>query len=129
MSSGKVVHVLSGQDYDVYVGRAMPRHGLRRSVFANPHKVKEHGLNRALWLYEDQINWWLRCYRGEVDDSYACTSRIREFMRELEALRGKTLACWCPSKNRHLTIDDDTICHGQILLRLAEELAEEGLAR
>ena len=37
-------------------------------------------------------------------------------------LRGKTLACFCAPKDEPLTLDDPVVCHGQTLLKLAEEL-------
>lgn len=35
----KVVHVLSGADYGLYVGRTMPRYGLAASQWANPYRL------------------------------------------------------------------------------------------
>jgi hypothetical protein len=106
--SGKVVHVNGGLPYDIYIGRAMPRSGLKASKWANPVKVDHNGLEWALLWYERMIM------------EHLDTPGFRE---ELAEVRGKTLACWCPGKcGDYLTTDDEEICHGQILLRLAEEL-------
>ena len=70
---------------------------LARSVWANPYKVGpgEHTLEESLRLYEDYIR------------------NKPELMARLPELEGKTLGCWCkPTK----------ACHGEVLLRLVEEV-------
>lgn len=100
-----MVHVLSGSEYDVYIGRAMPRYGLERSKWANPVKVKDAGREWALLWYERMIR------------------EVPGYAEDLHEIRGKALGCWCSPKDRALTLDDPEVCHGQVLLRLAEELA------
>jgi Domain of unknown function (DUF4326) len=112
VSRGKVVHVLGDFAYDVYVGRTMQKYGLN-SVWGNPFKVKEFGRDKALWLYELNIRGWLAQPAPDHDTR----------LKVLQSLRGKTLACWCAPKDRPLTTEDETVCHGQILLRLAEEVS------
>ncbi len=99
--TGKVVHVRGSLPYEVYIGRPMPHYGLNGSKYANPFTVKRWGLKEALRLYEKRIR------SDEV------------LMNQVHRLRGATLACWCAPKDRALTVEDETVCHGQILLRLA----------
>jgi hypothetical protein len=73
----------------VYVGRQAP--GLRRSPFANPYSIKEHGREGAL-----------RLYRQLLEDSDLLDRARAE-------LTGRDLACWCPL---------DQQCHADILLDL-----------
>lgn len=115
MSGGKVVHVLSGKSFDVYVGRPMPRLRLRGSGWGNPYRIGEDGTrDEVLRRYEVGVRYWLTVEGGEGD----------AWREEVASLRGKTLACWCaPRDGTPLTLDDETVCHGQILLRLAEQEA------
>lgn len=108
--SSKVVHVNGGMAYDVYVGRSNDRYGLPGHRFQNPYAIGAHGS------------------REEVLEKFE--TLMRDFLLRSPAnvvalgrLRGLTLACWCAPKDRALTVEDETVCHGQILLRLAEEVA------
>ncbi len=126
MSKSKVVHVLAGQDYDVYVGREMPRYGLARSVWANPYTVGADGsLAEVLRKYRDHVDYMIEAPIVAVDMSRGVVrdGRVNFRRRQISELSGKTLACWCAPKDGYLTVDDDMICHGQILHKLAEELS------
>jgi predicted nucleic acid-binding Zn ribbon protein len=90
----RVVHVKSGEPYDVYIGRANPRNGLKKSVWANPFKIDEDGTR------EEVIEKYERCLLNERPDLVA----------RLPELRGKVLGCWCAPEP----------CHGDVLIRLAE---------
>lgn len=81
-------------DGAVYVGRAAP--GLRRSPFANPFTVREHGTATAA---VDAYRQWLS---GQPD----LTARARA------ELTGRDLACWCPPGQP---------CHADVLLHIANE--------
>ena len=109
--SGKVVHVLSGVEYDEYVGRSIPRYGLVESFWANPFKIGASGATReqVLEAYERYIRQIIQSPAGGTQG-------------DVSALRGKTLACWCAPKDKPLTLDDPVVCHGQIILKLADEL-------
>ena len=110
--NGKVVHVFGGQPYDVYVGRTMPRQGLKDEGWGNPYRAGYDGdLETVLGKHERRMR------------NYLDTGEDGEFAEGLAALRGKTLACWCAPKDEPLTLDDPVVCHGQTLLKLAEELA------
>jgi hypothetical protein len=113
--SGRVVHVLGPHEYDEYVGRAMPRFGLKRHrYFANDMKVGRDGPREEVLAYFEQ---YARDHMLESPDG--------PFVDALTGLRGKTLACWCAPKDGVLTTEDETVCHAQIILRLADELAKE----
>jgi hypothetical protein len=79
----------------VYIGRAMPKYGLRRSKWANPYKARK----RTPEEHERVIAEFERHLResGLIAD-------VRE-------LRGLNLVCWC----------HPLPCHGDLLLRLANE--------
>ena len=116
MPSGKVVHVLSGKPYDVYVGRCNNRYGLAESEWSNPYKIGRCGTREEV----------LRKFEADITTDiswYGTRDKDLRFQYRLSMLRGKTLACWCAPKNGYLTTDDETVCHAQILLRLAEELS------
>lgn len=77
-------------DPDVlYIGRG-GRHGLRASMWHNPHRVEKEGRERAVSLYVDRI-------RGDP--------RLKKSLPELA---GRRIACWCKMGDE---------CHGDILVR------------
>jgi hypothetical protein len=108
-NGGQVVNVLSGVPYELYVGRAMPRHYLPESPYANPYKVGRDGdLAEVLDLYE-------RHARENID-----LQRLRLLLWRPTPV----LACWCaPRDGTPLMLADPEVCHGQILLRLAAQAA------
>lgn len=113
--NGMVVHVLGDYPYDVYVGRAMPRYGLKRHrYFANDMKIGRDGTREEVLAFFEQ---YARDHISESPNG--------PFVSALTGLRGVTLACWCAPKDSVLTTEDETVCHAQILLSLADELAEE----
>jgi hypothetical protein len=87
--------------YDVYVGRANPRHHLARSTWHNPFRIGADGT------------------REEVLDKYREYLLGRpDLLAQLGELRGRVLGCWCAPPGG-LCADDPVICHGQILATLA----------
>ena len=78
----------------VYVGRP--------SKWGNPFTIADHGL-AALQMYRDYIE-------NQLEDG-----RLIE-RPDLEALRGKDLACWCK---------EGSPCHADILLELANAAGEQ----
>lgn len=100
-----VTHV-NKEQFDVYIGRPMPRRGLRGSIWANPYKIGSKVEGRALsredviTLYEGLVRWRLFGPNGDW------------WRRELEQLRGRRLGCWCYPKP----------CHGNVLVKLLAEL-------
>lgn len=77
----------------VYIGRAAP--GLPASKYANPFKVKVHGVTEAVELY--------RRYLAEHP-------RLVEAARR--ELAGRDVACWCPEP----AAGEPDLCHGRPLL-------------
>lgn len=77
----------------VYIGRANATYNLPQSPWANPYKMKsESDRQRVIEQYREWVNH-------------------RSGYGGLEALRGKTLVCWCKPKH----------CHGDVLLELVED--------
>lgn len=105
MGETVVVNIKSGEPYDLYIGRAMPRMGLRGSIWANPFRI-DAGCSREQAI--EKYRLWLLEQRG--------------LLQLLPSLQGKVLACWCAPKGG-VTADDPLVCHGQILAGLADELA------
>lgn len=93
----KVVHCKK-EAFDVYIGRG---HG---SVWGNPFKIGDDGDRDD--VIEKYKNWLVY---GEG----------RPLLRRLGELEGQTLGCWCASQGG-VTVEDELICHGQILLKLLE---------
>lgn len=92
----------------VYIGRGNERYHLSRSPWANPYPLTA-------------------AYKGEPDALIRLRS-LREYrdylekerpllLDEIEALRGKTLVCWCKRSPGH----EHTLCHGDVLLQLLGE--------
>lgn len=79
----------------VYIGRPNPRHGLPRSVFANP--IKLAGCNHDRKECLQQYTAWL----------FQHPDVIRQALAQLP---GKTLVCWCKPE----------LCHGDVLVALIE---------
>lgn len=78
----------------VYIGRPMPRYGLRGSKWQNPFKIPRDGdRDQVVGLYE------------------AWVLEQPELVAALPELRGKDLLCWCAPER----------CHGEVLLRLAND--------
>lgn len=96
MTSSSVVHV-SRSPYDVYIGRAMPRRGLKASRWANPFRIGPDGT------------------RDEVIDKYAeWLDAQPELLACLPELAGKVLGCWCAPER----------CHGDVLIDLANAVLQ-----
>lgn len=82
-------------DYDVYIGRAVPEAGLEASKWGNPFVLEDDSdaeRARVLALYRAWI----------VEQP--------ELMASLGELRGLRLGCWCAPKP----------CHGDVLAQLVE---------
>ncbi len=87
----------------VYIGRYMPSFNLPSSIFANPFKIaKDTTENRAAAIEQ---------YRGWIKSKLSDPVEGERYRTELEALRGKTLVCFCKPKP----------CHGDTLLSLLGE--------
>lgn len=83
-------------EYDVYIGRAVPEFGLEASKWGNPIVLAEDTVEER-----DRV---LAEYREWIVDQ-------PELMASIGELRGLRLGCWCAPKP----------CHGDVLAELAEE--------
>jgi hypothetical protein len=86
------------QDCDVYIGRACNMGGwnLLKSKFANPYVIGKNGDR------EECVNKYEKYMRNND-----------ELMESLLELEGKILGCWC---------NEDQLCHGDVLIKLINEL-------
>ena len=118
--AGKVVHALGGQPYDVYVGRTLPRWGLKDEGWGNPYRpVHDGDLETVLRKHERRMRKLPRLRRGRGARG---TDRFppRQDAGVLVRAEGRA---WCAPKGEPLTLGDPVVCHGQTLLKLAEESA------
>lgn len=84
------------EPYDIYIGR--PGKG-QPSEWGNPFRVKEHGHGKCIYTYEG----WMR----------ERLLKEPELKGKILALKGKRLGCFCKPK----------ACHGDVLVKLIEELS------
>ena len=97
-----VVHV-NRDSYDIRIDRPGP--------WSNPHKIERESKKArqaALMAFTVFV---------VSDDPKAVWIRDN-----LHKLVGKRLGCWCAPKGG-VTSDDELVCHGQILARMAESIA------
>lgn len=93
---------------DVYIGRAVPRRGLKKSIFANPFKIGDKHPVRENEVIDRAES--IELYR---DWFYQQLDTVAGFMSAVCMLRGKVLICWCAPLD----------CHGRII---KEYLESEG---
>lgn len=93
----RVVHYKM-DSFDVYVGRP--------SSWGNPFHKDDYGGIPSATLADYLL------------DVYHTPGLIARIKREL---RGKILACWCAKKGGIGVWDQPTICHAQLLARIANE--------
>lgn len=92
----RVVHVKEAP-YDVYIGRQMGSN-YDGSIWGNPFKVGPDGtLEEVVTKYHNHVQ------------------NTPELMAQVRALRGRTLGCWCKSKET-----PHKLCHGDVLAALAD---------
>lgn len=96
-----VVNLKHGQIYDVYIGRAMPRLGLKGSPWANPFKI-DAGCSREMAI--EKYRLWLLAQP--------------HLLARLPELRDKRLGCWCFPEP----------CHGGVLIELIDALPADARA-
>jgi hypothetical protein len=90
--TGRMVVHCKKEKYDVYIGRAVPRSGLKASVWGNPFVLGKDGTREEIMV---KYRAWLM---GN-----------EELLARLPELRGKVLGCWCAP----------LACHGDILSEMA----------
>ncbi len=90
--------------FDVYIGRATQYTEFNQSsIWHNPFTKKKYGV-QCLIMYEQHIR-----------------QKIKEdpITYDLRQLVGKRLGCWCITTTKY---QGTLVCHGQVLLKLIEEL-------
>jgi hypothetical protein len=112
--AGMVVHVLGPLPYDKYVGRRNGHYGLKESLWANPFRLKRGAP-------ESDRRKVLEAFERHARTIYSPTPGTEGFLPDL---RGLTLACWCAPRDGYLTLEDQEVCHAQVLLRLAWEFGK-----
>ena len=102
----KVIHVDDMPNYPdaIYIGRAMPRKGLKASPFANPYRIGRDGNRETV----------IRKYAADLEDRLTRSSR-QETLDALYDLIGRPLACWCRKDGEEPT--PDNACHADVLIR------------
>ena len=83
------------EKYDVYIGRAVPRSGLKTSIWGNPFVIGKDGTRDEVMI---KYRAWLL---GNP-----------ELLKKLPELKGKVLGCWCAP----------LACHGDVLSELANNI-------
>ena len=94
MAETTVVHN-QHDDFDVYIGRAVPAFGLAASKWGNPFVLKNDSDAERVRV--------LALYRAWIVEQ-------PELMAALGELHGKQLGCWCAPLS----------CHGDVLAELAD---------
>lgn len=98
MSKTTVVHNLH-EDYDVYIGREVPEHGLSASKWGNPFVLEDESAaerERVIGVYRDWV------------------IKQPHLMGSLKELIGQRLGCWCAPLS----------CHGDVLVELVHSIEE-----
>lgn len=90
----RIVNIKHESNYDIYIGRAMPRLGLKKSPYANPFKIGKDGTRKA--VIEKYREWFLN--KPELVE------------RAKQELKGKILGCWCKPE----------ACHGDVLAEVVD---------
>lgn len=105
-----VVHVRDVDLADpgvVYIGRAVPRRGIKASKWGNPFRVTTFESMRSV------LNDYLDHILELLESDALMVTGDGPVVLSLDELRGKRLACWCKGK-------PDPRCHGDILAALAD---------
>ena len=85
----KIINIHHKENYDVYIGRG--------SLFGNPFKIGKDGDRDSV------VELYRQYFYGKI-------SRDAEFKRNVLALKGKTLGCYCKPQR----------CHGDIIAEYLE---------
>lgn len=107
--SSYVCHVNENIPGAVYIGRNVPRRGLRCCGLQNPFVVKDFGRERAIEMYRESRITIIK--RGTP-----------QFIDALIEARDKPLACWCRKST-----DDAPACHGDVILELLNTYTDDQL--
>lgn len=131
--STRVIHINDVRDHPeryadaVYIGRAAPRRGLRRSIWANPYRIGDRisyghaGKGEPIMTREGLL--------------FSYTNDILEggnhhLLGVLPELRGRPLACWCRHDGVPMTNGingPDNRCHGDQLVHWLATFTDDEL--
>jgi hypothetical protein len=83
---------------------------LPTSLFANPYKVSDHGLEKCLELYEAYLRQEMAKDPGK-------------WKAAILDLAGKTIGCWCYDAPAQSTSQSGkNKCHGDVIVKVFREL-------
>ena len=93
----------------------------RSTIFGNPFTAERREAVKAVALFRE----WLTSasWQADNEDKYPplvtkhLLERRERVLAELPKLRGRNLACWCPSPAE----GEPDFCHAAVLLRLAND--------
>ena len=94
-------------EFDIYIGRASPRKSLIGSVFHNPFALNTYAIKSPA----EQRFYSLLAFAQYF---YTKLNEEPEFLRQVLALRGKTLGCWCKP----------LACHGDVIAHFVDVVSE-----
>lgn len=92
-------------DDGFYIGRAMPRYALSRSILANPYKIKDLKNKDEILLKYKQ---WLWLEIKKQDEIWQLLNQMADL---IIANRHVQLVCWCKSEMRK----ENKPCHGDVI--------------
>jgi len=115
-------------EYEVYVGRACPRRGLKASPLANPYAAEslpgdrgDDARRRAVRLYRDRLQRLLDVREvrpdrfPEAHDAISMQAVIAS-LRLLGSRHGRlVLVCWCFHENEDGTWQGKRPCHAEVI--------------
>jgi hypothetical protein len=119
-----------------YVGRAMPRQGVKASALGNPYKVGEcrrsyggvmerYTAATALEDYEKRARDFApSSFNDECDEPSDFNDALDNIRGDLKAGRTVVLVCWCAKCQREPydnPADHDDGCHADVIAKLVKE--------
>ena len=118
----RVVHVNDRIPDAVYIGRAMPRRGLKGSPFANPFKIGAPSFQQNGLATRDMMS------RRDVIERYKLwimAPAQRHLLALLPDLRNRPIACWCRHDGEQRS--GANACHADILQGLLDTYTDDEL--
>ena len=111
MSLPIVCHVSDKVEGAIYIGRAMPRRGLKASPLANPHKIGVDGDRRTVIAhFEVSLMRELRAHDPAVVEAL------------IAVRQAPAISCWCRRLGEPWT--EANACHGEVIVGLLERFTD-----
>lgn len=122
----RVIHVseMSQHPDAIYIGRAMPRKGLKANAWSNPYRI---GARATHWIQADPITRDGAILAYTIDILYEGKQHL---LARLPELRDRPLACWCRHDGvpmTHGTNGPDNRCHADWLVHMINVHTDEEL--